>query len=216
MPNAIEAVIFDCDGVLVESEYLQNTVLAEMVSGWGVALSATEAFRRFQGGRMADLVTNLERELGRSLPSDFERSFRRRMAEVFREKLQAVEGARELVESLPVPVAVATNGPMEKMQLTLGLTGLLPLFGRHLYSAYDVGIWKPDPGLFLHAAAALGVSPSRCVVIEDSLTGVRGAIAAGMPVFAYQPHDVDPMLPPAVPVVRRLQELHRLLPQRCS
>jgi HAD superfamily hydrolase (TIGR01509 family) len=216
MHPAIDAVIFDCDGTLVDSEHLQTAALAELMRAQGLPMSAQEAFRRFQGGRMADMVTQLERELGRGLPGDFEQQFRQRMAEVFREKLQVIEGARELVESLAVPACVASNGPRAKMELTLGITGLLPLFEGRLFSAYDVGSWKPEPGLFLHAAAALGVAPQRCVVIEDSLTGVRGALAAGMPVFAYQPGEVDPQLPAQVSVVRRLAELHARLPQRAA
>jgi len=115
------------------------------------------------------------------------------MAARFRSDLQAIEGVHSALERIDFPTCVASSGPREKILLSLELTGLLSRFTDRIFSAYEVGSWKPDPGLFLHAASALGVKPEACVVIEDSLPGVQAGIAAGMRVYAYTP-DGDPQL----------------------
>jgi HAD superfamily hydrolase (TIGR01509 family) len=109
---------------------------------------------------------------------------RKRMERILEERLQPVEGALELVRSLTVPFCVVSNGPPRKIELCLRVTGLLPYFKERIFSAYDVGFWKPDPRLFIHAAHTLGVSPTRCAVVEDSEPGMQAGIAAGMTVFA--------------------------------
>lgn len=207
----MKAVIFDCDGTLVDSERLANEVLVEMVAGHGLRLTVDEAVAAFRGGRMADCVARLEARLGRALPEDFVPALRRRTAEAFRGRLRAMVGARELVGSLLLPMCVASSGPRGKMELSLALTGLRSFFGDRLYTSYEVGVWKPDPGLFLHAARQLGVAPADCAVVEDSLPGFEAGIAAGMTVFAFQPNGVDPRVPPGVTVVSRLVDLRPLL-----
>ena len=130
------------------------------------------------------------------------------MAEVFRDRLAPVAGAMELVRGLSLPFCVASNGPLEKIELTLGLTGLLPHFAGRIFSADEVGSWKPDPGLFLAAATAMGVDPSRCAVVEDSLPGLRAGLAAGMTVYALRPlHDIPADLLPRVRPLARLGDL---------
>jgi HAD superfamily hydrolase (TIGR01509 family) len=107
------------------------------------------------------------------------------MAIAFESDLQAVEGIHAALAAITRPVCVASNGPMAKMQHTLGLTNLLGHFEGRIFSAYDIGVWKPDPGLFLYAARTFGAEPSRCIVVEDSLSGIRAANAAGMRVLGY-------------------------------
>lgn len=182
----IEAVIFDCDGTLVDSELLANEVLVEYATGFGVPISLEEALECYVGGRMADCVEDMERRLGRKLPDSFVPELRARTAEAFRERLQAMEGAAEMLAALPVPFCVASSGPREKIELSLSLTGLLPRFEGRIFSAYEIGYWKPDPRLLLHAAQAMGVPPERCAVVEDSLPGIRAGLAAGMKTFALQ------------------------------
>ena len=109
------------------------------------------------------------------------------MAAAFEARLRPVEGVEALLESLELPYCVASNGPREKMEVTLGTTGLLPYFQTRIVTAYEVGCWKPDPGLFLHAARMLGAAPENCIVVEDSTLGVRAGVAAGMTVFGYAP-----------------------------
>lgn len=134
---------------------------------------------------MADTVAAVEKQLGRPLPSDFVPAFRHRMAEVFNAELQPVAGIKDALDQLTLPSCVASSGPPEKIQLSLTLTGLLPRFAGRIFSAYEINSWKPAPDLFWHAAKTLNVPPVHCAVIEDSPTGVRAGIAAGMRVFGY-------------------------------
>lgn len=205
----IGAVILDCDGTLVDSELLANGVLAECVAPFGLRMSAEEAMQRYVGGKMADCVADLEARLGRKLPDSFVPEVRRRTAEAFRACLQPVEGAHEMLRRLGVPACVASSGPMEKVELSLAVTGLAEFFPRdRIFSAYDVGSWKPEPGLFLHAATAMGVPPGRCAVVEDSLRGVEAGRRAGMHTFWFRPHGP---LPESVVALDRLTDLADLL-----
>lgn len=207
----IEAVIFDCDGTLVDSERLANAALVECVAPFGLRMSTEEAMRSYVGGRMADCVADLERRLGRKLPDSFIPEVRKRTAEVFRVHLKPVEGALDVLANLRLPFCVASSGPMEKIELSLGLTGLAQFFAKdRIFSAYDVGSWKPDPGLFLHAAQAMGVSPERCAVVEDSLRGVEAGVNAGMHTFWFRPPKPTP---PSVVALHRLDDLPELLGQ---
>jgi HAD superfamily hydrolase (TIGR01509 family) len=181
----IELIIFDCDGVLVDSEGIGNAVLAQAATREGAAFSAEEALQLFRGLKMAECVVEIERRSGRRVREDFVVDLRQAMAVAFEAELRAVVGIREALAAITLPVCVASNGPMSKMTQTLRLTGLLEHFDGRIFSAYDVGAWKPDPGLFLHAARTFGATPSRCVVVEDSLSGIRAANAAGMRVLGY-------------------------------
>jgi HAD superfamily hydrolase (TIGR01509 family) len=206
----MKTIIFDCDGTLVDSEVLSNEVLVEAVAEHGLVLSLDEAISAFRGGKMADCVAHLEARLGRQLPPHFVPDLRSRTADAFRTRLRPVAGAVELIQSLSAlshPICVASSGPMGKIELSLSLTGLLPFFKERIFSSYDVGVWKPDPGLFLHAAKAMGVAPRDCAVVEDSLPGIRAGVAAGMTVFAFQPHEVDPNIPAEVTVLKGLLAL---------
>ncbi|HEU4858129.1 MAG TPA: HAD-IA family hydrolase [Rhodanobacteraceae bacterium] len=183
----IEAVIFDCDGTLVDSEVLANTVLVEYAAEFGLRMPVAEALRRYVGGRMADCVADLERRLGRRLPASFTPQLRERIAAAFRSSLKPVAGAREMLASLRLPFCVASSGPPDKIRLSLEVTRLLPFFTPdRIFSAYDIGFWKPDPRLFLHAAQSLGVAPKNCAVVEDSVPGIRAGLAAGMPTFWFR------------------------------
>lgn len=205
----IEAVIFDCDGTLVDSEWLANAALVDCVAPFGLRMSCEEAMQRYVGGKMADCVADLEGRLGRKLPDSFIPEVRKRTAEAFRAHLKPMEGALEMLHELKLPACVASSGPTEKIELSLKLTGLARFFPRgRIFSAYDVGCWKPDPGLFLHAAEAMGVSPDRCAVVEDSRPGVQAGIAAGMRTFWFRP--AGP-LPESVIALHRLTDLPDLL-----
>ena len=136
---------------------------------------------------MASSLRALEQVLSRPLPPDFEATLRAAMAQVFRERLQPMPGAAAMLDALRVPFCVASNGPRAKTELTLTITGLRPRFdASRIFSAYDVKSWKPEPGLFLHAAQAMGVPPERCAVVEDSEPGVRAGLAAGMRVHVLR------------------------------
>lgn len=183
--NMTELIIFDSDGVLVDSEVIALTVLARTASEEGIAIGVDEAIRSFRGLKMADCVREIERRLGRGVRETFVADVRQATALAFDAELKPVEGIHEALAEISIPVCVASNGPMSKLVHTLGLTKLLGRFEGRIFSAYEVGSWKPDPGLFLHAAQTLGAHPSRCVVVEDSLSGIRAANAAGMRVLGF-------------------------------
>ncbi|MFR9798214.1 HAD family hydrolase [Streptomyces sp. MS06] len=180
-------VVFDCDGVLVDSETLSAQAMRELVAAEGLRFSPADALALIRGRKVAAWVAELEQRLGRALPPDFVPEFRRRAAALFTTSLRPVPHVRQVLDELTTPFCTASSAPREKIEHTLGLTGLLPLFQGRIYSAYEVGSWKPDPGLFLHAARDTGVPAERCAVVEDSLPGVLAAVAAGMAVFGYAP-----------------------------
>lgn len=181
----ISAVIFDCDGVLVDSETIAVRLWVDMAQELGCELSFPQAMRQFKGGAMARSVAWLESQLGRSVPHDFVENFRARLGVRFERELEPVAGVETVLERLAVPYCVASNGPRAKMDVTLTVTGLMPYFESRIVSAYDMGRFKPDPGLFLAAADLLSVAAERCAVVEDSLSGIHAGVAAGMRVFAY-------------------------------
>ena len=200
-------VIFDCDGTLVDSEELGTSVLLKMAAELGLDLPLRETNAYFRGWKLDQCVAQIQTWLGRDLPADFVAQVRTRTESTFRAGLEPIPGAVALVRALRLPMCVASSGPREKIELSLSLTGLLPYFKDHIFSGYEVGSWKPDPGLFLHAAQALGVQPADCAVVEDSLVGVQAGVAAGMQVFAYQPEQIDPRIPQGVHILKRLDEL---------
>lgn len=185
-----QLIIFDCDGVLVDTEPLTNRLLAEVITEAGWSVTAEDSIRMFKGRDLNEIVGDVERRVGRALP-DLLTDYRARMFEAFEDGIEPIEGVRELLDTLDArgvhQRCVASNGPMNKMEAALGSAGMLDRFddefGRRIYSAYDIGRWKPDPGLFLHAADQFDIPPAGCVVIEDSVSGVQAAVAGGMPVI---------------------------------
>ncbi len=183
-----DLVIFDCDGVLVDSEAIANATLAEALSEWGFPITAAEARARWLGRSMKSVGIELKAELGDRLPEGWLEEVEARDFAVFRARLEAVphvRGAVEAVQAAGLASCVASSGSHAKMEVTLGVTGLWPLFEGRIFSAREVARGKPHPDLFLHAAARMGVEPGRAVVIEDSPAGVAGAVAAGMRVLGY-------------------------------
>lgn len=209
----IEAVLFDCDGVLVDSERVAAECIVEFAARFGARFELEEALERFTGARMADNLRDIEERGKCTLPDDFERDLRAHMAVQFETRLEPIDGAAALVGALDLPYCVVSNGPRAKMEATLRIAGLLEHFAGRIVSAYEVGVWKPDPGLFLHAARMLGVPPERCAVVEDSDYGIAAGVAAGMQVFALVPEERAEALPDAVVAVASLAALHE--PFRC-
>lgn len=203
----LDAVLFDCDGVLVDSERVAAECIVELAARFGAGFELDEALERFTGARMSDTLRHVEERGGCRLPDDFEDALRSRMAVEFESRLEPMAGAAALVESLDVPYRVVSNGPRSKMEVTLRVAGLLEHFAGRIVSAYEVGVWKPDPGLFLHAARMLGIPPERCAVVEDSDYGIAAGVAAGMQVFALVPGERAPSMPEGVVAVSSLDEL---------
>jgi HAD superfamily hydrolase (TIGR01509 family) len=183
-----DLVIFDCDGVLVDSERIANREFAALLSELGLHFTMAEMFETFVGNSMARCVEIITEKLGAPPPSDLLPRYHERTRAVLARELTPVPGIVEVLDALDasdMPYAVASNGEHAKMDTTLGVTGLLSRFEGRRFSSMDVARPKPAPDLFLHAATQLGVAPSRCVVIEDSPLGVAGAHAAGMTVVGY-------------------------------
>ncbi|MBN3899255.1 MAG: HAD family hydrolase [Nostoc sp. NOS(2021)] len=180
-----ELVIFDCDGVLVDSEVLGNRVLVEFVAEFGLAIKLEEAILLFKGCKMADCVAVIEQRLGKKMPQDFVTQLRIRTAEAFERELLPVEGIEAALDKINLPICVASSGPPEKIKLALRVTNLLPRFEGRIFSSYQIGSWKPAPDLFLYAAKKMEVQAASCTVVEDSVLGVRAGVAAGMRVLGY-------------------------------
>jgi HAD superfamily hydrolase (TIGR01509 family) len=178
-----DLVIFDCDGVLVDSERLFVRAEAEILAGLGWPLTESDIIERFVGRSATYMQEEIERHLGRSI--DWESEFEQRYREVLGSELVPVDGIVDALDAITLPCCVASSGSHEKMAFTLGMTGLIDRFRGRIFSADEVEHGKPAPDLFLHAAARMGTRPQRCAVIEDSMSGVAAGVAAGMDVFAF-------------------------------
>jgi HAD superfamily hydrolase (TIGR01509 family) len=184
MGGLVELVIFDCDGVLVDSERLAVRVEARLISELGWPLTEQEVLQRFVGRSDEYMLGEIERALGRPVP-EWEPLYREHLHAAFQAELIAVDGIHDALKALTCATCVASSGTHEKMRLTLGLTGLLDHFRGRIYSVSEVQRGKPAPDLLLHAAERSGVPPERCVVVEDSRSGVEAARAAGMRSLGY-------------------------------
>jgi HAD superfamily hydrolase (TIGR01509 family) len=173
-------VIFDCNGVLVDSEPIAAAVLADALRRIGLVLSADGAMRRFHGRRPADIFGSIETAAGKKLPTDFAATVAAETLRRLRAELRAIAHAAHALTWIRGPKAVASSSPPERIRLSLDVTGLTRFFEPRLFSASHVRHGKPAPDLFLHAAASSAVDPADCIVVEDSAPGITAAAAAGM------------------------------------
>lgn len=214
----IDLVIFDCDGVLVDTERLavriEQAALAEL--GW--ELSAEELAERFIGCTDGHFEREVARQIGGPIPASWRAAVNARYQEAFRNELAPVDGVVEALDAIPHATCVASNGSHRKMALTLGITGLHERFAGRIFSAYDVAKGKPAPDLFLHAAERMGHAAERCVVVEDSANGVAAARAAGMHVYAYAGGLIpaERLAGPDTTVFADMRELPELIAARSS
>ncbi len=184
-------LLFDSDGTLVDSEGLCNQALAQIFADYGVMLSVSELIRDYRGGQLSDIFHSLAKLHAVDLRDDTEPRYRALVQQLFQAELQAVAGikpALQFCQQQDWPMAVVSNGPRFKVQQALELCDLSAFFKDRIFSAYDIQRFKPDPALYLHAAASLGAKPEHCVVIEDSLPGVLAGLAAGMHTLFYNIH----------------------------
>ena len=177
--------IFDCDGVLIDSELIALDVLSQMMGEFGVPMSVAQCQDAFMGMHNADIVRAIETRIGRALPDDEGPRMRLRMIERLKTELLPVSGVADALAQMDGPRCVASSSDRERIALTLALTGLERFFGDHIFSGTEVEHGKPAPDLFLFAARMMGVAPTNCVVIEDAVAGVRAGIAAGMRVIGF-------------------------------
>jgi len=181
-------VIFDCDGVLIDSEIVAARLEAEAITGLGLPMTAEDICRRFAGTTTREVWATLERELGRPLPAGFFETHLAHVREVFSRELEAIAGARAAVEAVAATgtgYCVASSTQLSSLITNLGTAGLVDLFDGHVFSASQVKRAKPAPDVFLFAASQMGADPADCVVVEDSVAGVTAARRAGMPVVGF-------------------------------
>ncbi len=180
-----DLVIFDCDGVLIDSEVISANMLIAELKGYGVEMDMAYVSRHFLGRSYPVVIAEVRDKFGVLLPDQFETDYRRRLLSAFERDLKIMPGVKEVIATLRRPICVATSSSPERVRQSLRLTGLDQTFGSHVFTASQVKRGKPAPDLFLHVAEAMGVAPDRCLVIEDSLNGVRAGLAAGMEVWRF-------------------------------
>jgi HAD superfamily hydrolase (TIGR01509 family) len=180
-----ELVIFDCDGVLIDSERLAVKLDVRLLHELGWPLSEAEVIERFVGRSDRETRAAIEAHLGRQLPASWDERVAGLYREAFAAELVPVDGVLEALDQITLPSCIASSGTHEHLRYTLSLTGLYDRFAGRIFSSDDVGAGKPAPDLFLHAAERMGAEPARCVVVEDSRAGVDAARAAGMDVLAF-------------------------------
>lgn len=180
-----DLVIFDCDGVVVDSERIVFDVFGSFIRSLGVRLTDAETREQFLGRSLADCMKIVERFRGSPAPPGSLERYTADRDRVLRESVEPVAGIRDVLEGLTIPYCIASSGGHDKMRITLGTTKLMPLFEGRLFSATEVPRAKPAPDIFLFAAERMGASPARTAVVEDTVNGVRAGCAAGMTVFGY-------------------------------
>lgn len=180
-----KCVIFDCDGILVDTESISVKVLIELALPLGLELEYEYAVEIFTGSSLIKCFEFIKERVNVDLPVDIEPQFRKRTFELFNKELKAIDGIHEVVSSLEVPFCVASSGPQNKIALNLKLVNLFTYFEGNIFSCFDIGKWKPDPAIFLLAAKTMGFEPSECVVIEDSVPGVNAAVSGGFDVLGF-------------------------------
>jgi HAD superfamily hydrolase (TIGR01509 family) len=185
MARRLELVIFDCDGVLVDSEPIINRAHASVLTACGYSITPRELVERFCGMSDPEMLAVIERDWGRALPASYGERVGAMMENGFRRSLRAIEGVTEVLDWLQLPVCVASSSAPEQIRGKLQLTGLLRHFSENLFSATMVARGKPAPDLFLYAARRLATVPERCLVIEDSPAGIDAAVAAGMSAIGF-------------------------------
>lgn len=186
----IECLIFDCDGTLVDSELLCNIGLAKKLAERGIEADPSVLMHRYRGWKLAKIVGDLEGVYGIEFEPEFEPAYRKIVSDLFETELKPVAGVESMLAQIDLPMCVASSGPRHKIEQALWVTGLSRFFGRNIFSSYEVQSWKPEPGLFLHAAGQMGFSSEVCAVVEDSVVGIEAAVAAGMRPILYEPDGV--------------------------
>ncbi|MEV4121666.1 HAD-IA family hydrolase [Micromonospora sp. NPDC049645] len=185
--TAPELVIFDLDGVLVDTQFAETGALNYLAGLMGVTLSADEAAALFAGKRMADCIDAISGLAGAPPPLGAVELVRARCEQLIGDHLEPIDGVNQVISTVDRLMCVASNSPGDLIRKRVEAAGIASAFGGRIFSAYDIDSWKPAPDLFLWAARECGVPPASCVVIEDSPVGVAAAIAAGMPVLRYAP-----------------------------
>ncbi|WP_347052410.1 HAD family hydrolase [Flavobacterium olei] len=181
----VKCIIFDCDGVLVDTEKIGNGILLEMAQEYGFKMELEDAYRNFNGRNLKDCFKHIEESIEQKLPETFETEYREKSFEAFKTQVKPMEGVVAFINELKIPYCVASSGPMDKIRLNLEVAGLLDKFEGRMFSSYQINSWKPEPGIFLHAAKEMGFEVKDCIVVEDSKAGVKAGISGGFKVYGF-------------------------------
>jgi HAD superfamily hydrolase (TIGR01509 family) len=216
-----DLVIFDCDGVLIDSEILANRSEVELLKSYGIEFELDDYMARFVGKSTKDVLKSIESLYNISLPAEFRKLAGEKIYEVFKKELKPIPGVLELINSIDKPKCVGSSSSLNRLDVTLKFTGLFDLLSPHIFSAEQVSRGKPAPDLFLFAAAQMKVDPTRCIVIEDSPHGVRAGVDAGMTVLGFvggshiqHQHDLKLKKEGAIEVFSTMSEILVCLEQR--
>ena len=183
--KSYKCIIFDCDGVLVDSEVLGNQVFIDLANSFGANIDIDYAMKHFKGSQLKDCVRQVEEILRKPLPENFVADYRKQSYEIFKAELKPIAGIKKVLDSLDIEFCTASSGPMEKITQNLKTTGLYSYFDGNIFSCYDIEKWKPDPAIYIMAAKTMGYSISECLVIEDSMSGVMAAKNGEFDVYGY-------------------------------
>jgi len=183
--DSIDLVIFDCDGVLIDSEVISARVIVEMLALEGVSIDLDYVYKHFLGQQFSCVGRVVLQNFSVKLPDSFESNYRKKLLMAFKQELRTTMGVKDILSNLAVHSCIATSSSRPRTQGALKLVGLTDYFGESVFTASEVEHGKPAPDLFLHASKKMQVEPKRCLVIEDSIMGVRAATAAGMNVWRY-------------------------------
>jgi len=187
LSQSFDLIIFDCDGVLVDSERVANEVFARVLDEvCGLKFTLDDMFDTFVGHSRLQCLHKIEAIIGEPPPPELDLRYQRDINDALEKTVQAIDGIDSVLDALSLPYCVASSGSHEKMRMTLGKTGLMRFFEGNIFSTSEVERGKPHPDIYLHAARTMGITdPARCLVVEDSPIGVTGAVAAGMRVFGF-------------------------------
>lgn len=205
----IKCLIFDCDGTLVDSEYLCNLGLEVKLREYGIASSASEMMKKYRGGKLLDILTSVQEEHNVLLKENFVTDYRDLVEQLFERDLNACTGVHEFLTQNKVPVCIASSGPRNKINKALEITGLKKYFDNNIFSSYEINSWKPDPEIFLHASKQMGVDSHECLVIEDSTKGIEAGLAAGMKTILFDPTGLhsDDKAVPSIDEMNKLKDI---------
>ena len=180
-----ECIIFDCDGVLVDSEGISNSILVEMANSVGAKIELKYALENLAGKSLKSVFQHIEELIEKKIPNSFEKEYRERTFKAFKTELKPIKGIHNLLNEISLQYCVASSGPTEKIRLNLTTTKLIEKFENKIFSSYEIGSWKPNPEIFEYAAKKMGFEPNQCAVIEDSIAGIIAARKGGFDVFGF-------------------------------
>lgn len=178
-----KCIIFDCDGVLVDSEAISAKVFQKMILELGFKIDYAIILEQITGISMKENLNFFKEKISKELPENFENEFRKRSFEAYKNELKPIDGIHSFINKIEVPICTASSGPQNKIRLNLTTTSLIDKFENNIFSSFDIGSWKPEPEIYLYAAKQMGFLPNECLVIEDSMPGVIAAKTGGFDVL---------------------------------